>query len=162
MTSGSGRLEFKDAGGGDDGFLFALYCDVRRPEVEAWGWPAGQRGAFLRMQWMAQSRSYAAAYPDATHQIIREDSVPIGRWLVSRGSGGMHLVDIGLLTAHRNRGLGTMLIQQLIDECRLQKTALDLQVLRGNPALRLYERLGFKETGSDPMYIQMQWEPPVA
>jgi len=35
-------------------------------------------------------------------------------------------------------------------------------VLRGNPALRLYERLGFKETGSDPMYIQMQWEPPVA
>ena len=74
----------------------------------------------------------------------------------------MHLVDIGLLTAHRNRGLGTMLIQQLIDECRLQKTALDLQVLRGNPALRLYERLGFKETGSDPMYIQMQWEPPVA
>jgi ribosomal protein S18 acetylase RimI-like enzyme len=162
MAAEAGRLEFKDAGVGDDGFLFALYCDVRGPEVEAWGWPAAQRDSFLRMQWMAQSRSYAAAYPDATHQIICEDSVPIGRRLVARGSGGMHLVDIALLASHRNRGLGTMLIQQLIDECRLQKQALDLQVLRGNPAQRLYERLGFKETASDPMYIQMQWTPPAA
>jgi len=162
MAAESVRLEFKDAGVGDDGFLFALYCDVRGAEVEAWGWPAAQRDAFLRMQWMAQSRSYAAAYPDATHQIICTESIPIGRRLVARGSGGMHLVDISLLASHRNRGLGTMLIQQLIDECRMQQTALDLQVLRGNLAQRLYERLGFKETASDPMYIQMQWTPPVA
>jgi hypothetical protein len=31
-------------------FLFTLYCDVRSPEVNAWGWPASQRDSFLRMQ----------------------------------------------------------------------------------------------------------------
>jgi len=45
----------------------------------------------------------------------------------------MHLVDIALLGAHRNRGLGTRLIRQLMDECEVGGAALHLHVLRGNP-----------------------------
>jgi hypothetical protein len=36
---------------------------------------------------------------------------------------------------------------------------LRLQVLRGNPAIRLYQRLGFVQSGADPMYLQMEWVP---
>ena len=38
--------------------------------------------------------------------------------------------------------------------------ALRLQVLQGNPAMRLYRRMGFVETGADQMYAQMEWNPP--
>jgi ribosomal protein S18 acetylase RimI-like enzyme len=152
-------LEFRDAVSGDTPFLFSLYCDVRTPELDAWGWPAAQREPFLRMQFEAQRRSYEAAYPEATHEIVCSGGVEVGRRLVAHTPAGMHLVDIALLTAHRNRGIGTRLIQQMLDECAASNCPLALSVLQGNPALRLYQRLGFHQTSADPMYIQMAWLP---
>jgi|SRR5580658_4231710 ribosomal protein S18 acetylase RimI-like enzyme len=149
-------FELRDANAGDLPFLFSLYCDVRSPEVNAWGWAASQRDAFLRMQFDAQRRSYQAAYPQATHHIVCSGSVPIGRRLVAAAPEEVRLVDIALLSAYRNCGIGTRLIQQLVDESAAGGVALSLQVLRGNPAQRLYERLGFIETGADAMYITMQ------
>jgi GNAT superfamily N-acetyltransferase len=140
-------------------FLFELYCDVRGPEVSAWGWPQVQRDAFLRMQFDAQRRSYQAAFPDAIHHIVMTDGQAVGRRLAARTGEGILLVDIALLASHRNRGIGARLIQELMDGCRRDGSALCLQVLRGNPALRLYQRMGFIETGADEMYIQMAWKP---
>jgi ribosomal protein S18 acetylase RimI-like enzyme len=152
-------LEMREARAEDLGFLFALYCDVRGPEVSAWGWPAVQRDTFLRMQFEAQRWSYQAAYPEASNQIVCSGGVAIGRRLVARTMEWVHLVDIALLAAYRNQGIGTRLIQELMDDCDAQNGALSLQVMRGNPALRLYQRMGFGEIGVDPMYIQMQWIP---
>ena len=135
-------LALRDACAADQQFLFTLYCDVREPEVNAWGWPAGQRDAFLRMQFEAQRLVYLAAYPEATHHIVSMGDVPIGRRLVATTPEGMRLVDIALLASYRNRGIGTQLIRQLTDQC-VAGGALSLQVLRGNPAQRLYERDGF-------------------
>ena len=152
-------LELREAQASDLGFLFSLYCDVRGPEVAAWGWPQAQRAMFLRMQFDAQRRSYEMGHPGASHQIVDCNGEAIGRRLAARTGDGIHLVDIALLSAHRNRGIGTRLIQQLMAECQAQGCALRLQVLQGNPAIELYRRLGFKETNADPMYIQMAWTP---
>lgn len=150
-------LALREAGADDLPFLLSLYCDVRSPEVVAWNWPADKREAFLLMQFDAQRRSYEAAYPQAAHHIVFSGGVPIGRRLVAVTPEGMHLVDIALLASCRNRGMGTRLIRQLMDECGAVGGALSLQVLRGNPALRLYKRMGFGETDADAMYITMQW-----
>lgn len=150
-------IELRDACADDLKFLFSLYCDVRGPEVNAWGWPAGQRDAFLRMQFDAQRRSYLVAYPVSTHHIVCSGGFPIGRRLVAATPEGIRLVDIALVAACRNRGIGTRLIQQLTDECASGSSAVILQVLRGNPAQRLYRRIGFRESGADAMYITMRW-----
>ncbi len=140
-------------------FLFRLYCDVRAPEVNAWGWPAAQIDSFLRMQFEAQRRFYETAYPDAAHDIVRCGNQDVGCLLVAPTSEGKHLVDIALLSTHRNRGIGTRLLRELIESCGAAGQILSLQVLRGNPALRLYLRMGFKETSADSMYIQMARTP---
>lgn len=137
MTEAIDLLDLRDAQPGDLPFLFDLYCDVRGPEVSAWCWPEMQRDAFLRMQFEAQRRGYEAAYPDAIHHIVLGGGEAIGRRLAAPTSEGMRLVDIALLASHRNRGIGTRLIQQLMDDCRAFGSALRLQVLRGNPAKRL-------------------------
>lgn len=150
-------VELRGAGSDDLPFLFTLYCDVRGPEVDAWGWPQAQRNGFLRMQFEGQRRSYEAAYPQAMHHIVSLGQVQIGRILVARIANGMHLVDIALLAAHRNQGIGTQLIQQLIGDCAKSGCALHLHVLRGNPAQHLYQRMGFNETAADPIYTRMTW-----
>lgn len=159
MPEAMDLLDLRDANSQDLPFLFSLYCDVRSEEMSAWGWPAGQIEAFLRMQYDAQRRSYEAAYPEAIHQIVVSGGAPVGRRLAARTGQGMQLVDIALLASHRNRGIGTRLIRELMDDCRATRRVLRLHVLRGNPALRLYQRLGFTETSADPMYIQMAWTP---
>jgi ribosomal protein S18 acetylase RimI-like enzyme len=159
MPEAKDQLSLRDARADDLPFLFDLYCDVRREEVSAWGWPSAQRDAFLRMQFEAQRRSYEAGYPGAAHHIVLDGPDSIGRRLAARTSQGMHLVDIALLASHRNRGIGTRLIRQLMDDCEASEGSLHLQVLRGNPALRLYRRMGFAETDADQVYIQMAWSP---
>lgn len=159
MPETTGRPDLRDAQADDLPFLFNLYCDVRGPEISAWGWLAAQCDAFLRMQFEAQRRSYEASFPGSSNQIVLRDGQAIGRCLTARTGEEILLVDIALLAAHRNRGVGTWLMQQLLRECRTTGSALSLQVLRGNPAQRLYQRLGFIETGADDMYIQMAWKP---
>jgi len=152
-------MELRDALPEDLPFLFQLYCDVRGPEVTAWGLQAGQVEIFLRMQFDAQRRSYEADFPEATHAIVVSGGRPIGRRLTARAADGLHLVDIALLASYRNQGIGTQLIRELMEQSRGAGCGLHLHVLRGNPAQRLYERLGFQQTAADAMYIQMAWKP---
>jgi ribosomal protein S18 acetylase RimI-like enzyme len=153
------KVTLRSATADDIQFLARLYCDTRRREVAAWGWPKAQQEMFLRMQFDAQSQSYRAGFPGAEDQIVCLDGSPAGRMMVDRELAGMHVIDIALLEEHRNRGVGTYLLGQLIEECEGRGHALRLHVQRGNPAIRLYLRLGFIETGSDEMYVRMERSP---
>jgi ribosomal protein S18 acetylase RimI-like enzyme len=143
----------------DRDFLFKLYASTRLEEIAPFGWPAAQQEAFLRMQFTTQQQWYSMSYAQAEHQIIEQDGAPIGHLMVSREKPAAVLVDIALLPEHRGKGLGGALIRELIEQCDQQKLPLRLQVLRTNPALRLYERLGFMRTAEDQVYIQMERPP---
>src|SRR5258708_28886395 len=96
----------------------------------------------------------------AEHQIVvLEDNVlqgnPIGRIMVLRGREAALLVDISLLPEYRSRGIGGGLLRDLIEQCNKDNVAVRLQVLKTNPAQRLYERLGFRKIGEDELYFQM-------
>jgi Acetyltransferases len=151
-------IEFADPE--DDSFLFDVYADTRREEMEAWGWPAGETEAFLRMQFELQTRSYAMQFPDAVTQVIIHDGNRIGRVIASRNNS-IHLIDISLLTAYRNRGIGTAVMAILQQEAAAVGLPVKLSVLEHNPAKRLYERLGFEVIGRAVPYISMSWQPDI-
>jgi len=140
----------------DREFLFKLYASTRLEELAAFGWNPSQQEAFLRMQFNAQQQWYATAYSKADEQIVMLGERSIGRMMVNRERGAAMLVDIALLPEHRGHGIGGGLLRDLIAQCSQEGLALRLQVLRNNPAARLYERLGFRQTGADDMYRQME------
>lgn len=142
----------------DAGFLFDVYADTRREEMEAWGWPAEETNAFLRMQFELQTRSYAMQFPDAVTQVIIYEGNRIGRIIVSMNNP-IHLIDISLLTAYRNQGIGTAVMASLQRKAAAAGLPVKLSVLEHNPAKRLYERLGFKVIGEAFPYISMSWQP---
>ena len=53
-------------------------------------------------------------------------------------------LSIALLPAYRNQGIGTKLLNSLIEEARTHYPAISLSVSTDNPAARLYQRLGFE------------------
>jgi GNAT superfamily N-acetyltransferase len=54
-----------------------------------------------------------------------------------------------MLPNYRGKGVGTLLLSRILDSVRAAKTyaAISLSVSPTNPAVRLYERLGFKTVG---------------
>ena len=152
-------IVLREATADDLPFLAHLYRDTRRQELEGWGWPREQQEWFLQMQFDARQRSYETAFPDAEDRLICMEGVPVGRLLVNREPSSLHLVDLALLEEYRSQGAGSQLIGQLQRECAKDGLTLRLQVLEGNPAIRLYRRLGFAETGAEAMYLQMAWTP---
>jgi ribosomal protein S18 acetylase RimI-like enzyme len=139
----------------DEDFLFRLFCNSVGDELNALAGP--QRDAILRMQFNAQLQTYNAEFPKADHQIIMLDDRIIGRVLVERTESEHRGVDIALMPEYRSGGIGRMLIQELLDEAAAAGKPFRISVVRTNPALHLYDRLGFKAIGESLTHFMMEW-----
>jgi GNAT superfamily N-acetyltransferase len=133
----------------DREFLFALHRAAMREYVQAtWGWDdAWQRSHFEQ------------TYAPARHAVIvREDALArdIGRLSLTRHWRKLFLRDIELIDAERNRGLGGAILKALLALARSEDRAVELVVLRCNPAQRLYQRLGFRVTLDDGERLTMR------
>ena len=143
----------------DDEFLLHVYVSTRLEEMASWGWSPAQQSTFIRMQFAARRRSYVTAYPSAEHNVILFGDVPAGSIIIFRGPAEVRLLDIALLPEFRGRGIARNLIGMLVSEAARSELPVRLSVLRGNPAARLYERLGFIAKGGDQMYTEMECLP---
>ena len=56
---------------------------------------------------------------------------------------------IAVSPGHRGRGLGRRMLRELLDAVRGSFDAVSLSVRADNPAVRLYERTGFRAVGGD-------------
>ena len=123
-------------------------------------WDEAQRQAFLSMQFEAQDRSYHGNFSQARFEIVELRGVAAGRLYVNRGRDEIRVVDIALLPEHRGRGVGSALLRGLLAEAAVNGQCVTIHVEIGNPARRLYERLGFVEVRDEGVYRFMQWSPP--
>jgi GNAT superfamily N-acetyltransferase len=141
----------------DDSFLADLYASTRAEELAVTGWSDEEKAVFCRRQFDAQSTHYRENYPGASLQVIEREGVPIGRLYVARWEREVRIMDIALLPGHRRSGVGTQLLRELQDEARSAGKSLSIHVERFNPALRLYERLGFQMVEDKGVYLLMEW-----
>jgi ribosomal protein S18 acetylase RimI-like enzyme len=144
---------------GDRGFLLELYASTREVELAQVDWPDGARDAFVEHQFSAQDLHYRSNYPGATLDVIEVDGERAGRLYVHRGEDDIRIMDIALAPAFRGRGIGTALIEELIEEARSSGRSLSIHVEMQNPARALYERLGFAPAGEHGVYVLMKWTP---
>jgi ribosomal protein S18 acetylase RimI-like enzyme len=149
------NLSLRETTPADQPFLLEVYASTRLDELEGFGWDDNQKRTFIQMQFLARERSY----PRVDDRIIVLDGRPIGRLLVDRDDAGLLLRDIALLTEYRNAGIGSRLIHDLMKEAAAAGKSITLHVVVTSPAVRLYERLGFRRTGPDGAYLEMKWVP---
>lgn len=141
----------------DEDFLYELYCSTRAHDIGVAGLMPAKQAAILEMQFNGQRQQYEMDFPEADHDIILLEGRPIGRVMVQRTAEQNIGVDIALLPEHRNSGIGGTLINQLLDEARNAGKPFRIHVERLNPAVRLYERLGFRTIGETPTHFLLEW-----
>jgi ribosomal protein S18 acetylase RimI-like enzyme len=146
---------------GDRELLFRVYASTRTEELAVVSWTDAEKDAFLRQQFEAQDAHYRQHYTGVAYLVIEAAGVPAGRLYVARTPREMRIMDIALLPAFRGRGLGTAVVADLMAEAAAAGTVVSIHVERHNPALRLYERLGFHSTAEHGAYLLLERQPPV-
>ncbi|MBB2483634.1 GNAT family N-acetyltransferase [Mitsuaria sp. WAJ17] len=140
----------------DRDFLRALYAGTRESELAQTGWPAEQVQAFLAGQFEHQRRHFETHFPGALFLLLERKGQAIGRLYWWEGEDRAVLVDVILLPALRGQGLGTALLKTLLDRADARCLPIELHVEAGNPARRLYQRLGFMPAADTGFYTPMR------
>jgi GNAT superfamily N-acetyltransferase len=136
----------------DVDFLWWLHGATMRTYVEAiWGWDEA-----------VQRELFQERFDPARLQIVERAGEAIGYISVERREHSIFLSAIEVEPDSQSQGIGTRLIRDLQDEAERQGIPVRLRVLQGNPARRLYERLGFAATGETETHIMMNWQPQIA
>jgi ribosomal protein S18 acetylase RimI-like enzyme len=76
---------------------------------------------------------------------------------VHRRPAEIRLVDIAFLPEFRSGGLGTSILRDLLAEGEAAGKPVTIHVEVYNPAMRLYERLGFRSVEERGPYRLMEW-----
>jgi len=143
----------------DAPFLAGVYASTREAELSQTDWNEEQKQSFCQMQFEAQDAHYRQHYRTAEYFVIIADHCPVGRLYVDRWSREIRIMDIAILPEHRGKGIGTQLLGNLQGEAAECGKILSIHVERMNPALLLYERLGFRIAEDKGVYLLMEWMP---
>jgi len=158
-SAGLPNVTLRPVGPDDHDFLLEVYGATRAEELALTPWTSEQQHAFVRSQFAAQQHHYAEKYPAASHDIIMVDGRPAGRLYVARLDHEIRIVDITVVPAERNSGIGSYLIRQLLDEAKSAGKVTRIYVEEFNPSLRLFERLGFSSSEQHGIHLLMEWSP---
>lgn len=143
----------------DLAFLRRVYAATRQEELRWLPWTPEQKAAFVDMQFGAQDRHYREHYPEAHFLVVEVADCPVGRLYLHDGADECRLLDITLLPEFRGQGVGTALLRMVLTRAAGEGKAVRLHVEGFNPALRLYERLGFVQLEERGVYRFMEWRP---
>ncbi len=158
------EIALRPAAENDREFLLGLLADTLRELLETLGLDAEQTRNFIHLQFRGREADWNSQFPGAEDRIILlcENEEPVGRLMLDRTGQEIRLVDIALISRVRGRGIGTRLIRSLQEEAARSARPLRLSVQRENPALRLYQKLGFREVGRTEVNVEMEWQAPEA
>jgi GNAT superfamily N-acetyltransferase len=113
----------------------------------------------LNLDRVAQSASFRQQWELTQVRIIVVDGADVG-WLQSTKRGdSLFLAQLFVDASFQRRGIGTEVMHRLIAEAARARQAVTLGVVKINPALRLYERMGFRITHEDDRKLYMRRDP---
>lgn len=138
-------FQLRPANAGDFGFARKLYMNSMQPLLSELGaWDADKADAAFEGYFIVDEI-----------RIVTLNGTDVGWLQVSSTPTELCLDQIHLVEQARNRGVGRQLIRSIVDEAFAQGKNVSLSLVKGNPAIHLYERLGFRLTGEDETKYHM-------
>ncbi len=141
-------------------FLKKIYFSTREAELnQVSDWTEGMKQAFLTQQFDAQHEYYQKNYLDANFFVIEKGKEIIGRLYYKQDfEGTLRIIDIAILPKFQNKGLGTSILNDIMEYAKTLEQPITIHVESFNPAIALYKRLGFQKISeTNGVYYLLQW-----
>jgi ribosomal protein S18 acetylase RimI-like enzyme len=134
----------------DRDFLYALNEATMREHAEkVWGWDEAEQAVFFDNRFR----------PD-DWQVIQADGQDIGVLIVEEDDEQIYLAEIQILPESQGRGIGSVIVRELMQTATATGKPLTLRVLHVNSRARaLYERLGFRQFKEIETHAYLRWDP---
>jgi len=117
----------------DHDFVYRVKIDALKEYItETWGWDD-----------RVQREFHEKNFSPVNMRIIHNGDADVGFWVVEEVKDEIRLNEINLLRRFQRQGIGTQIIQKIQGDAVAKGKRVWLQVLKVNPAIQLYERLGF-------------------
>jgi GNAT superfamily N-acetyltransferase len=150
-------LTFRPIADDDMGFLALVYASTRKQEFAATSMTDMQKAALLLLEFRAQHAHFRKHYPQADLLVVMGGGEHIGRLYIERWPTRHGIIDIALLPQYRRHGAGEVILRDLMDEAAACGKDVSILVEKFNPAMRLYQRLGFVAAEDKGVYDLMRW-----
>jgi GNAT superfamily N-acetyltransferase len=159
----SQRFTFRPLARDDESFLWVmLYHVIYVPPLS----PPPDRSIIGRPELARYVKGWGRIDDYGVAGIDPGKDIPVGAaWLrlmagTERGYGYIDdqtpELSIAVLPEYRGQGLGTQMLERLLQDAQTKHSAVSLSVSTDNPARRLYERLGFEVVSSDGTSLTMK------
>jgi len=107
------------------------------------------------LSWQAQA--FRASLAGTENYRVELAGTPAGMLRYARGAAGLFVHDLHLQPQMRGRGIGAALLRLIEERARgLGAAAVRMRVAAGNPALRLYERLGYARVAEEQGWLRLE------
>jgi len=113
----------------------------------------------LHLDRAAHETRFPEQWKLAEVRIILLDGEGVGWFQSTAQPDVLFLSQLYITRSFQRRGVGTEVMQRLIAEARHANRPIALDVVKINPALRLYQRLGFRITGEEEHKFNMILDP---
>jgi len=138
-------------------FLKTLYGTTRAAEMAMVPWSDQEKSSFIDMQFNAQHSFYQEQFKQAEFNIVSKNDIDIGRLYTDHRKDEVRIIDIALLPAYQRMGIGKKLLLSVMNTAQQHSLPVTIHVEKNNPAMSLYQRLGFKIIEDQGVYDLMQW-----
>jgi GNAT superfamily N-acetyltransferase len=142
------KIVLREARPVDYGFARQLFRATMRDMLdEAIGWDEYR-----------QDMNFARKFVLSEVRIITLKGKDVG-WIQTRIDGAvMNLLHFYVVPESQNDGIGSVVLKRLIGEAKRRGRVIALSVMKRSPAIRLYQRHGFRATHADAYEIHMRQE----
>ncbi|WFP48935.1 GNAT family N-acetyltransferase [Methylomonas sp. EFPC3] len=132
----------------DAEWLFDLYRQSMRDCVEAtWGWDED-----------FQKSGFNQNLKPSDWQVIWLGEHRIGGFVLNECSDHLRLAMIMLEPEYRRQGLGRKILTHIQQVARQKALPVRLNVIKANPVLPFYTKLGFRQYAEDEACFRLQWD----
>ena len=142
-------MKFAQADATDREIIFHLHKEALGPYVDQiFGWDDSE-----------QEELFNQKFDPSANKWIVVDGVQVGIVRYRDNDDHFYIDIIEICPKYQGQGYGSTVINGVLSEADRRGINVDLQVFKINPAIRLYERLGFQRIGETERHFQMRWVP---
>jgi GNAT superfamily N-acetyltransferase len=106
-----------------------------------------------------QDDFFAKSWKPGIDEILMSEDSEAGYCSIERSENAIIFHELVLLPEYQGKGIGSKVLQEVMEEAKTKNIPIKLEVLKENQAQHLYRKLGFKDTGSTDTHIEMEFNP---
>ncbi len=135
------------AGNEDAGWINKLTRETMKPYVDLSWTTESEQEAYYKLN----------EFDEESTMVIVVDGEKVGRLTCITENKSIDLAELHLIPSFQGKGLGSIIIKDVIDDAALKALTVKLKCLRTNPARNLYRKLGFVQVDEDDKRLYFEY-----